>query len=135
MTTGMDRRLAQFVWQRAGARCEYCQLPQSLSRLPFEIDHIIARKHGGETVDSNLALACFYCNSFKGPNIAGLDPKTGKLVQLFDPRRHQWKRCFRWRGPVLVGRTAIGRATLAVLEINNPQAIALRTALIEEGAL
>jgi HNH endonuclease len=47
--------------QRARSTCEYCQLPQSLSSTPFEIDHIIARKHGGPTESSNLALACFYC--------------------------------------------------------------------------
>src|SRR5271157_492106 len=98
----MDRQLAKLVWQRAGARCEYCQLPQSCSRLPFEIDHIIARKHGGETVASNLALACFYCNSFKGPNIAGLDPQSRKMIPLYHPRRHKWSRHFRWNGPTLI---------------------------------
>ena len=27
--------------------CEYCRRPQALSDLPFAIDHIIARQHGG----------------------------------------------------------------------------------------
>jgi hypothetical protein len=75
---------------------------------------------------------CRFCNSFKGPNIAGLDPKTGKLVQLFNPRRHHWKRCFRWAGPRLLGRTPIGRVTVEVLCINNIQAVALRQGLIDE---
>src|SRR5437660_1723283 len=101
----MDAELVELVWQRAHSCCEYCRLPQAFSLLPFEIDHIIARKHGGRTVAANLALACYYCNSFKGPNIGGLDPRTGKLVQLFNPRRHPWKKCFRWRGPLLIGRT------------------------------
>jgi hypothetical protein len=51
------------VVQRAKRRCEYCQLAQICSNLSFEIDHIIARKHGGRTVASNLALSCFYCNT------------------------------------------------------------------------
>src|SRR5437870_5600037 len=129
----MDQELVVLVWQRAQSRCEYCQLAQEHSEPTFEIDHIIARKHGGQTIPENLALACYYCNSFKGPNIAGLDPLTGKLVQLFHPRRHRWRRCFQWSGPVLVGRTPIGRVTVVVLAINNPQAIALRQSLINEG--
>jgi hypothetical protein len=130
----MDAALSAWVWGRANSRCEYCRLPQSCSLLPFEIDHIIAKKHGGKTTRKNLALACFYCNSFKGPNIAGLDPKGKKLVQVFNPRRHYWKRCFRWHGVRLVGRTPIGRATIVVLQLNNAEALALRASLIEEGS-
>ena len=129
----MEQALATLVWRRARATCEYCQLPQSLSPIPFEIDHIIARKHGGATDSANLALACFYCNSFKGPNIAGLDPKTGRIVRLYHPRKDRWQQHFRWEGPALVGRTSIGRATAAVLEINHYDAVAVRRALIEEG--
>jgi 5-methylcytosine-specific restriction endonuclease McrA len=56
----MDEALVQLVWQRANATCEYCQLPQTLSLVSFEIDHVIATKHGGKTTASNLALTCFY---------------------------------------------------------------------------
>jgi hypothetical protein len=38
----MDRELEQFVWSRAGSRCEYCQMPQRLDASPFEIDHVVA---------------------------------------------------------------------------------------------
>jgi hypothetical protein len=79
--------LSALVRRRAGDACEYCQLPASLSALPFEIDHVIAQKHGGPTIESNLALSFFYCNSYKGPNIAGIDPRSGRLVRLFNPRR------------------------------------------------
>ena len=48
----------------------------TLTSMPFQIDHVIARKHGGGTSDDNLAFACFYCSSHKGPNIAGLDPRS-----------------------------------------------------------
>lgn len=129
----MEQALVELVRQRAQGRCEYCRLAQSHSLLTFEIDHIIAKKHGGATVSENLCLACVYCNSFKGANIASIDPHTGKLVQLFNPRRHHWRRCFQWAGPQLVGRTPIGRATIQVLWINNPQALALRQSLIDEG--
>ncbi len=56
----MDDALMRLVWQRANRACEYCQLPQACSTLPFEIDHVIAKKHGGKTVASNLALACYF---------------------------------------------------------------------------
>lgn len=58
----MERRIIELVWQQAYARCEYCQLAQAHSLLPFEIDHIIAKKHGGATAPENLCLACYYCN-------------------------------------------------------------------------
>src|SRR5258708_5081671 len=129
----MERALQELVWRRANRRCEYCQVAQDNDRLPFEIDHIIAMKHHGPTRASNLCLACFACNNHKGPNVAGVDPKTKQVVRLFHPRRHKWPRHFRWEGPVLVGRTPIGRATVAVLEINLEYRVAFRQGLIDEG--
>jgi HNH endonuclease len=35
-------------------------MPQEFDDAPFEIDHIIARKHDGPTVASNLTLSCFF---------------------------------------------------------------------------
>jgi hypothetical protein len=68
---------------------------------------VIAEKHGGATVLGNLALSCFFCNTFKGPNVAGVDPKTGKVTRLFHPRRNQWDEHFHWDGAFLVGRTPV----------------------------
>jgi hypothetical protein len=129
----MDEALAEFVRQRAGNCCEYCQLPQAYSSTRFQIDHVIAVQHRGRTVASNLALTCLSDNNHKGPNLAGIDPRSGKRVWLFNPRRQKWSRHFRWEGPVLVGRTPVGRATIAVLAINLPYRVAQRTALIGEG--
>lgn len=127
----MDAELVEMVWRRAHSRCEYCQLAQELSQLTFEIDHIVARKHGGKARSSNLALSCFYCNSFKGSNIAGLDRETGKLTRLFHPRIHTWHHHFRWEGPYLDGRTAIGRTTIDVLLINLELRVAHRRLLVD----
>jgi len=121
------------VWRRAGNRCEYCQVQQAFDRLPFEIDHIIAIKHRGLTRAGNLCLACFACNHHKGPNVSGVDPKSRKSVPLFHPRRHRWRRHFRWDGPVLVGLTSNGRATVIVLEINLDYRVGFRHRLIVEG--
>jgi hypothetical protein len=53
-------------------------------------------------------------------------------VRLFDPRRQVWKRHFEWRGAALRGRTQIGRATIAVLNINDPHRQQLRQ-MLEAG--
>jgi HNH endonuclease len=122
------------VGPRAGGRCEYCRIHQDDE--PFyrmHAEHIIARQHGGTDQPSNLALACHHDNEHKGPNLSGIDPRTGKIVRLFQPRRQRWGRHFRWDGPVLVGRTPCGRATVAVLALNASDRIGLRTELIAEG--
>jgi hypothetical protein len=131
----MEAVLIRLVWQRAEDRCEYCQVPQEYDEAPFEIDHIIAKKHGGPTAAENLALSCLHDNSRKGSNIAGLDPRTHKLTPLFNPRRHKWARHFRWDGPVLLGRTAVGRVTIDVLNMNDPLRVELHEGLIQEGVL
>lgn len=128
----MEAALERLVRHRAGGRCEYCRLPQAASRVPFEIDHIIARKHRGRTVAGNLCLSCFYCNAYKGANLSGLDPATGRLSRLFHPRRHKWSHHFRYDGGTLSGRTAIGRTTIEVLRINLPNLVAIRELLIED---
>src|SRR5947209_8546129 len=129
----MGANLTRHVRKRAAGRCEYCLLPQKVTWVPFEIDHIVSRKHRGPTIASNLALTCWYCNSFKGSDIAGLDPQTRKLTRLFHPRRHKWNWHFRYDGPILIGRTAIGRTTIQVLQINCEDAVTLRESLIAEG--
>ena len=74
----MDKSLAQEVRERAGHACEYCRMPQSCyPTVPFPIDHIVARQHGGSTTRDNLAVSCLHDNTHKGPNIAGIDPLTG----------------------------------------------------------
>ena len=60
-------------------------------------------------------------------------PDTRKLTPLFHPRRHKWERHFRWQGPYLIGRTPIGRVTVALLNVNDPFRVELRELLIEEG--
>jgi hypothetical protein len=131
----MDEPLRQLVRQRAHHSCEYCRVPQQFDILPFQVDHIIAAKHHGQTTDNNLALSCYGCNVYKGPNIAGIDPETGKLTRLFHPRQDEWDEHFEWDGPVVVGRTVIGRATIDVLNINISERVEHRRLLIVSGVL
>ena len=69
----MEISLRRSVEERADGQCEYCRVPLSFNQFPPCIDHIIALKHHGPTVEENLAHACYECNAYKGDNIGGLD--------------------------------------------------------------
>lgn len=81
----------------------------------------------------NLCWSCHRCNLNKGPNLSGIDPVSNEVVRLFNPRLQEWSRHFRWDGAELFGMTKIGRATVAVLDMNEPQRVQLRFALIDAG--
>ena len=98
-----------------------------------EPDHIIAEKHGGKTTIENLAFACFACNRFKGSDIASIDPATGDLAPLFNPRRDQWGDHFRLNEGVIVALTAAGRATERLLKFNLMERIEARHELGQSG--
>jgi hypothetical protein len=128
------------VRMRAGGRCEYCRAPQAAFRRPFHIEHIIARQHGGTTQLDNLALACWRCNLKKGPNLAGIDPKTGRMEPLFHPRKARWADHFALGigtllplGIQVQGLTPIGRATVWVLGLNEEMQQMLRYEFWLEG--
>ena len=104
---------ARSVRTRTLGCCEYCHFPEAEAGLPFQIDHIIARKHGGLGDEANLAFACLYCNSAKGPSIAGIDPLDGAIVRLFHPRHDLWNQHFASQGAKLSGKTPEARATIA----------------------
>lgn len=127
----MNVSLRVQVQRRASDCCEYCQLPQSCTVLPHELDHIRAQKHQGPTRLDNLCWACALCNSHKGTDAAAFVPGTEKLVRLFHPRNDEWKEHFAWDGPRLVGLTEIGQATAALLQMNSESRVALRRLLIE----
>jgi hypothetical protein len=129
----MSPRLRSQVRQRAGFRGEYCHLPEDLSELRFQVDHLVAEKRGGPTSLENLDWACFRCNSHKGPNLAGLDDRTGMMARLFNPRMDEWSGHFRWTGAKLTGKTPEGRATIHVLCINRTDSVLLRRSLLAEG--
>jgi HNH endonuclease len=129
----MNRAIEQAVRRRAQGRCEYCHRPQWPANLKFTIDHIRSRQHGGTNDLENLAVACGHRNSHKGPNIAAIDPLTGRLTRLFHPRIDHWNKHFRFKAPRIIGLTPIGRATVAILNFNGPSQLVIRAALFEEG--
>jgi hypothetical protein len=129
----MDAATRDFVRTRADDRCEYCLLPQGHSGLAHHIEHIVARQHGGSDAIENLALACQRCNLHKGPNLTGIDPLTGETVSLFHPRRDPWSDHFQFDGVRLKGLTTVGRATVAVLAMNDTRRIELRAEILNRS--
>ncbi|MFO1429506.1 MAG: HNH endonuclease signature motif containing protein [Candidatus Competibacteraceae bacterium] len=106
---------------RAGHRCEYCHAPEAVFNFPFEVEHIIPVSHGGCDAESNWALACRSCNLRKATHISGIDPLSQTAVRLFQPREDRWEEHFRvnTESGEIEGLTAVGRATIARLEINS----------------
>jgi 5-methylcytosine-specific restriction endonuclease McrA len=116
------------VRERAQNACEYCHLHQDDSPLAvLHVEHIIPRVHSGSDEIANLALACIDCNLHKGTNLTGIDPETSEITPLFQPRRQSWEDHFEWQGIYLAGKTATGRTTIRVLNINSQDQVALRS--------
>ena len=124
----MDWRLRDFVRTRAGDACEYCRMPQEATPLiSFHIEHVVSKQHGGTDDPKGLALACDRCNAYKGPNLTSIDPDTGALVVLFNPRLHLWSDHFALSSEGLIeGLTPTGCATVRLLNMNAPRRVELR---------
>ena len=107
------------IHARALGLCEYCGLPEILAFVEDQIDHIVAIKHCGSSEPDNLALSCTLCNRYKGSDIASIDPETGKIEPLYNPRKQAWGRHFRFvSGGRIAGISRAGRATVRLLRLN-----------------
>jgi len=130
----MDKATRHRVRARAGNICEYCGLLQQAQPwAKFHVEHIRPRQHQGTDDLDNLCLACGHCNRFKGPNLASIDPTNGELVQLFNPRQDQWDEHFSIVDHMIVGKTPVGHATVALLNMNAADRRQLRIELSNEG--
>ncbi|MBM3967517.1 MAG: HNH endonuclease [Planctomycetes bacterium] len=128
MSEYVPAELRRVVRERAKQRCEYCLIHENESFLPHEPDHIIAIKHQGRTTESNLAWTCFTCNRAKGSDLASVDPATGEVVRLFNPRSDTWEDHLEVNEDgFLNAKSAIGRVTVALLKLNRQELLAIRT--------
>jgi hypothetical protein len=130
----LSEKLRRQVIERARERCEYCQTPQVIV-VEMEVDHITPEVAGGQTTLDNLCLACISCNGFKLDYQTGLDPETGGEVSLFNPRTQLWADHFAWSedGTRVLGRTAIGRATVERLRMNRERLVKARQLWVQAG--
>jgi hypothetical protein len=121
------------VAKRARYRCEYCCLHEDDLFLSFELDHIIAIKHGGSDDLENLAYACPHCNQHKGSDLVTVLDDSDEFVPLFNPRVLLWEEHFRVIEGEIIPKTNIGRATVKLLQFNSPDLLILRKLLHEVG--
>ena len=127
---GCLRQPSTQALNRDGGQAASCELDADQADSPLalrHVEHIVPRKHGGSDDPENLALAWVDCHLRKGTNLTGLDPLTGELTQLFHPRRQRWAAHFEWLGVQIIGRTAVGRTTVRVLDMNSEDQLALRS--------
>ena len=101
---------------------------QSLQGATFHVEHVVPQSEGGADSLDNLCLACPSCNLHKSNRTTTLDPASGQIVPLFRPGSMHWGEHFEWTGFLVVGRTAIGRATIEALELNSNRRQRIREA-------
>lgn len=133
--TYIPKVLRDAVTAQARHRCGYCLTAEAIVGTPMELEHLIPESLGGLTEEGNLWLACSLCNDHKNDRIAALDPVTGAVVRLFDPRHQVWSEHFQWsfEGDRILGLTPTGRATVAVLNLNRPTLVRARQAWVAVG--
>jgi HNH endonuclease len=133
--TYIPTSLRRMIFDQADRCCEYCLQPEIFAFCPHEIDHVIAEKHEGLTIAENLALACKICNTFKGSDIASIDPLTGEITALYNPRADIWREHFRLEDEMFIPLTAKARTTVRLLQINRSDRVAERQLWISSGLL
>ena len=132
MSSGqLPTTLRQFVIDRANGYCEYCVSQARYLPDPFSIEHIAPRSKGGSDLADDLAFSCQGCNGHKHTAIQGIDPINGQSTALYNPRVHRWDEHFVWDEDfsIVVGCTAIGRATVERLCLNRSGVVNLRRVL------
>lgn len=129
MSTYISDSLRNRIEEADRRRCCYCLTSEANSGIPMTLDHLQPVSKGGETTFENLCLACRSCNEFKSDSAEATDPLTGEIVPLFNPRTQRWLDHFRWSpdGTRVEGLTALGRATIVCLRMNNPVIIVARS--------
>jgi 5-methylcytosine-specific restriction endonuclease McrA len=121
------------VVERANFCCEYCLVHERYSVILYEVDHIVAIKHGGESVLENLAYSCQHCNRHKGTDLTTLLDGEDAPVRIFNPRKDIWSEHFEATAGAIYGKTLVGKATAKLLAFNVIERVIGRQVLQESG--
>jgi hypothetical protein len=134
MTDRIPTPLRRLVATRSFGLCEYCLVHEDDTFFGCQIEHVIARKHGGATVPGNLAYACIYCNAHKGSDITSIAPSSGNIVRLYNPRVDCWSGHFALGDDLIIRpKTDVGGATVQLLQFNHPDRLVEREVLRDVG--
>lgn len=87
MSAYVPAELRRRIRARFADCCAYCRTGESVTVVIFEMEHIISRSAGGETVFENICLACPTCNRYKADRQTAVVPLTGQIVPLFHPQQ------------------------------------------------
>ena len=133
----MNKSLRKHVKERALYLCEYCLSPERFCPAYYEGDHITPLSAGGKDEFENFANACGGCNNNKSNATHAIDPLSGQIVPLYNPRIHIWTEHFCWNDTYLLmlGISPVGRATIQKLKLNREEVVNLRTLLLSAGLL
>ena len=133
----MPHELYPQVAIRARHRCEYCRAPEEFHSTEFEVEHIHPQSLGGANSLENLALACRSCNLRKLQATHAVDPATGQVAELFNPRNDRWSEHFVFVAEAreIVGITSTGRATVRRLDLNRSHVLRARQRWVMSGWL
>lgn len=128
-------QLRQRIAAQARSRCGYCQTQELVSGIPLTLEHLIPKARGGLNDEANLWLSCRLCNEAKGVLTEATDPETGVVVPLYNPRTQPWTDHFAWsdQGTHIIGLTAIGRATVHALDLNEELRVSARAIWAKAG--
>ena len=123
------------VREQSGDLCGYCHAPQRIVWGTLELDHLVPSSRGGSNAEVNLWTACSICNSFKSDHESVVDPETGQITPIFNPRIDSWNDHFRWDfdGARILGRTPTGRGTIQALQMNADHHVQLRELWVSVG--
>lgn len=133
MSSHVPGFLRRIVVARAHGLCEYCLVHEADAFFTHQIEHIVSEKHGGLTVEADLAYSCVLCNRFKGSGIASISHRTRQLCRFFNPRTDRWGDHFRLDGVRIEPISDIGEVTVWIFELNRLHRRLEREALQRTG--
>lgn len=135
MSPHISKTLRSKIAKDSRFRCGYCLSSEALTGIACEVDHLIPVSNDGQTTEENLWLVCGPCNKHKSGRTSARDTTSKKWVRIFNPRQDNWADHFEWQadGLLIFGKSAVGRATVAALQMNRELLVNARRRWIKGG--
>ena len=121
------------IMQKTIRYCEFCHIPEGI--LPLHVLNLPRQKKDTPNALQNYCVICEHCYKAKGNRVEGVDPRSGKIIPLFHPRKDIWKQHFSWEIDhiTIKGLTIVGRATVAITRMNSESMLERRKQGLRDG--